>query len=389
MTVLFFFGTLRDRELLEIVLDRSVAPGEMRPARAPGFATHRLDGQAYPHLVEEQGGVAQGIVFEAGPDELARLDYFEEAEYGLTPIRVETDAGPVNAHYYRSTEKLRPGDGLWDYAAWQREGRAVAREAARELMAHYGHVPVEDMDRIWPGIMTRARMRARAMAAAPAAGRLRRVRGAGDVQSLAVGRPYTGFFAIEEHRLRHRLFDGGWSDEVSRTVVSIGDAVTVLPYDPRRDRVLLIEQFRAAMFARGDRCPWGIEAVAGRIDEETEAETAARREAREEAGVELGRLETVAAYYATPGYAAERITSFVGEADLCGAGGIHGLAREHEDIRAFTATLDEALAGVARGEIDNAPAILSLFWLAQHRERLRAAWASPAVAGVEAGAGGA
>jgi nudix-type nucleoside diphosphatase (YffH/AdpP family) len=241
--------------------------------------------------------------------------------------------------------------------------------------------------------MTRARMRARAKAATPAAGRLRRARGPGDVESRGVDRPYTGFFALEEHRLRHRLFDGGWSEEVSRTIVSIGDAVTVVPYDPRRDRVLLIEQFRAAMFARGDRCPWGIEAVAGRIDAEMDAETAARREAREEAGVELGRIETVAAYYTTPGYAAEQVTSLIGEADLGDAGGRFGVAHEHEDIRAFTVPLDEALAGVARGEIDNAPAILSLFWLARNRERLRAAWAGPAVtgavAGVEAGAGGA
>ncbi|HEX6102287.1 MAG TPA: gamma-glutamylcyclotransferase, partial [Alphaproteobacteria bacterium] len=246
MTALFFFGTLRDRHLLEIVLDRPVAEGELRPARAPGFAVRRLHGQAYPHLVEEAGAMAEGVVFDAGPDELARLDYFEEAEYGLTPISVETAAGPVEASYYRSTEKLRPGDGLWDYEAWRRGARDVAMEAARELMAHYGAVPVEDMDRIWPGIMIRARMRARAGAETPPAGRLRRPHGPGDVVSLGIARPYTGIFALEEHSLRHRRFDGSWSPEVERTVLSIGDAVTVLPYDPRRDRVLLIEQFRAA-----------------------------------------------------------------------------------------------------------------------------------------------
>jgi nudix-type nucleoside diphosphatase (YffH/AdpP family) len=242
------------------------------------------------------------------------------------------------------------------------------------------------MDRIWPGIMVRARMRARARATTPPAGRLRRVRGPDDVRSLGVGRPYTGFFALEEHRLRHRRFDGGWSEEVCRTILSVGDAVTVVPYDADRDRVLLIEQFRAAMFARGDRCPWGIEAVAGRIDAEMDAETAARREALEEAGVELGRVETVAAYYTTPGYAAERVTSLVGEADLGQAGGLYGVAHEDEDIRAFTVPLDDALAGVTRGEIDNAPAVLSLLWLALNRDRLRAAWSRPMVAGVEAGA---
>ena len=187
--------------------------------------------------------------------------------------------------------------------------------------------------------------------------------------------------------MRHRLFDGGWSDEVSRTVLCVGDAVTVIPYDARRDSVLLIEQFRAAMFVRGDRCPWAVEAVAGRIDAEMDAETAARREAREEAGVELGRMETIAAYYTTPGFAAEQVTSMVGEADLGSAGGLFGVAHENEDIRAFVVPLDGALAGVARGEIDNAPAILSLLWLGQNRQRLRAAWAAPAQTRVEAATG--
>ncbi|HET7409609.1 MAG TPA: gamma-glutamylcyclotransferase family protein, partial [Paracoccaceae bacterium] len=184
MTPLFFFGTLRDRELLEVVLDRAVAPDEMRPARAPDHAGRRLAGQAYPHLVEEPGAAAEGVVFRASDDELDRLAWFEEAEYGLAPIRAETADGPVQAHYFRATAKLQPGEGLWDIALWHREERAVAIEAARELMAHYGHFPVERMDEIWPGIMTRARMRARAKAAAPLGAGLRRPHGADDVEAL-------------------------------------------------------------------------------------------------------------------------------------------------------------------------------------------------------------
>ena len=377
MTPLFFFGTLRDRELLEILLDRPVDAGEMRPARAPGWAAKRLAGQDYPHLAEEPGSEAEGVVFDATAEELDRLAYFEEAEYGLRPIRVETASGPVEARYYRATGKVRPGDGPWDFEIWRREARPVALEAARELMAHCGVFPVERIDEVWPGIMIRARMRARAKAATPPASRLRRRHAAEEVQTLGVSRPWTGYFAIEEHRLRHRLFGGGWSQPISRTVMAVGDAVTVLPYDPARDLVLLIEQFRAPLLSRGDPCPWSIEAVAGRLDADTDAESCARREAREEAGLELGRIEQVAAYYTTPGFAAEQVTSFVGEADLGEAGGLHGIEGEHEDIRAFTATLDQALEGVETGEIGNAPAILSLLWLARNRQRLRAEWRRP------------
>ncbi len=345
MTALFFFGTLRDRELLEIVLDRPVAADELRPARADGYAARWLAGQDYPHLVEEPGAVAEGVVFIARPAELDRLDYFEEAEYGLTPIRVETDAGPVEARYYRSTGKVGAGEGhlgIRRMAARGTRGRhrggaradgTLWQPARRGDRRHLGrhHDPRADAC---------ARRRR-----GPPAGRLRRAHGPEDVESWRS----SGLTLPSLHWKSTGCAIGcstvAGPTRFSRTVVCVGDAVTVVPYDARRDAVLLIEQFRPAMFARGDRCPWGVEAVAGRIDREMDAETAARREAREEAGIALGRVETVAAYYATPGYAAEQITSLVGEADLGGAGGLFGLAHENEDIRAFIVPLDEALAG--------------------------------------------
>ena len=39
--------------------------------------------------------------------------------------------------------------------------------------------------------------------------------------------------AMEEHRLRHRRFDGAMSEPLDRAVFTSGDAVTVLPFDPR------------------------------------------------------------------------------------------------------------------------------------------------------------
>jgi nudix-type nucleoside diphosphatase (YffH/AdpP family) len=114
--------------------------------------------------------------------------------------------------------------------------------------------------------------------------------------------------------------------------------------------------------------------VAGRCDALEPPEATARREALEEAGLTLGRLERIAAYYPSPGIISEFITAFVGEADLSAAGGLHGLPDEHEDIRAVVVPLDAALAAVASGEIDNAPLILSLLWLARHQDRLRREW---------------
>ena len=375
MTSIFFFGSLRDAALLEIVLGRPVAPADIRAAEAPGHVAREMIGEAYPYLAAAPGHSASGVVVsDLSAEDLRRLEYFEEAEYGLAPITVRADGRDFEVQHFHSTDKVATTDREWDFATWQRHERAVALEAAAELMAHIDIVPMEEMDRIWHGIMIRARMRARAKAERPVAGRLRARRTAGDVISERVERPYTAYLALEQHRLRHRRFDGTMSESMERTVMTSGDAVTVVPFDPDGDRVMLIEQFRAPMFARGDACPWGIEAIAGRIDQETDDAACARREAMEEGGVELGALEVVARYYTTPGIAAEHITSFVGHARLDGEGGVYGVENEHEDIRAFTCTLDDAMAGVVSGEINNAPAIMTILWLQQHGDRLRREW---------------
>ena len=140
--------------------------------------------------------------------------------------------------------------------------------------------------------------------------------GAADVAPITRQFSYARFFGMEEHRLRHRRFDGTMSEKIDRAVFTSGDAITVLPFDPRAGTVLLIEQFRAGPHARRDPRPWSLETVAGRCDESEPPEATARREAREEANLELGRIERIAAFYPSPGIVAEHITAFVAEADL-------------------------------------------------------------------------
>jgi ADP-ribose pyrophosphatase len=147
----------------------------------------------------------------------------------------------------------------------------------------------------------------------------------------------------------------------------------VLPYDPQRDRVLLIEQFRIGPYVHGGS-PWQIEIVAGILHEGESPAELARREALEEAGCVLSsELLPVAAYYMSPGAVSEHMTLFCALTDLADAGGIHGLDDEDEDIRVHVPSFDEAMAWLAAGRIQNSPAIIALQWLALHRPRLRAA----------------
>lgn len=194
-----------------------------------------------------------------------------------------------------------------------------------------------------------------------------------DVEVLARETVYQGYFRVDRYTLRHRLFRGGWSRPIQRELFERGHAAAVLPYDPKRDRVLLIEQFRIGPYAHGGS-PWQIEIVAGILHEGESPAELARREALEEAGCVLSsELLPVAAYYMSPGAVSEHLTLFCALTDLADAGGIHGLEDEDEDIRVHVPSFDEAMAWLDAGRIQNSPAIIALQWLALHRSRLRAA----------------
>jgi len=184
--------------------------------------------------------------------------------------------------------------------------------------------------------------------------------------------PYAHFFGLEEYDVAWRRFDGAMSATVTRAAFVSGDAVTVLPYDPVRDRVLLVEQFRAGPLARGDAQAWQLEPIAGRVDPSETPEQAARREAEEEAGLHLTGLEEVARYYPSPGAVSEFLYSYVAVTDLPdGVAGVFGLAEEAEDIRGHLITLNHLLELVTTGEVQNAPLILTALWLQRERPRLR------------------
>ena len=76
-----------------------------------------------------------------------------------------------------------------------------------------------------------------------------------------------------------------------------------------------------------------------------------------------------------PGRQAEGVLfHHAAEADLAGAGGLHGLACEGEDIRTMVLGFDEAMAAVEAGAVNTAIALVSLLWLAANRQRLRDEW---------------
>lgn len=184
-----------------------------------------------------------------------------------------------------------------------------------------------------------------------------------DVNIYEKKRCFDGFFKIDRWWFDHKRFDGSVAESLMREIIIRDGAVAVLPYDPSRDEILLIEQLRVATIGKSES-PWLIELIAGVIDREGERlEEVAMREAKEEAGLCLTNMIPIYEYFNSAGGSSEKTYLFLALCALENAGGYYGLPEEHEDIHAFTLKREEAMAWLHEGKIVNASAIIALQWL--------------------------
>jgi ADP-ribose pyrophosphatase len=191
-----------------------------------------------------------------------------------------------------------------------------------------------------------------------------------DVQVVERRLLHKGFGVLTELRLRHRLFAGGMGRVIDREIYERRPFASVLLYDPDRDEVVMVEQFRAGAYLAGQG-PWLLEIVAGLLDGDEAPEEVCRREAIEEAGAQIGDLIQIARYMPSPGSNTEVCTIFCGLVDSTGAGGIFGLPEEGEDIRAVVmprALLERAFA---EGRVMDGKSVIAVQWLMLNHERLR------------------
>jgi ADP-ribose pyrophosphatase len=185
---------------------------------------------------------------------------------------------------------------------------------------------------------------------------------------------FQGYFRVDRFHIQHERFDGGWSRPFTREVFDRNGNVTgVLLFDPVRDKVVMIEQFRAGPLVGGES-PWITEIVAGIIDGHETPEQAARREALEETGCEVHELQKVAAYYSSPGGTSEHITLFAARTTAPAEGGIHGLPDEDEDIRVHVLDAAKAISLLYSNKIRDALTLIALQWFAMHHTELRSRW---------------
>ncbi len=172
---------------------------------------------------------------------------------------------------------------------------------------------------------------------------------------------YTGFFKMNKYTLKYKKYDGSWTDEIERELFGGAQVAAVLPYDPIKKEIVLIQQFRPGTISKNSE-NYLDEIVAGIIDPGEDAPTAARRECLEETGCEIRKLTPIQGYFPAPGSSESFYNLFLGEINSFSGERIMGLKTENEDILVKSYKLNEIRNKLDKGEITNGLTLIALQW---------------------------
>ena len=172
---------------------------------------------------------------------------------------------------------------------------------------------------------------------------------------------YSGFFSLNKFQFIHQKHDGEWTGKIEREIFSGCHVSTLLPYDPIRKEIVLIQQFRAGNLSRYDK-DYLYEIVAGIVDEGESPEKAARRECLEETGCIVTKTIPIQGYFPSPGSTEEYYDLFLGEINTFDGKRIMGLESENEDILVKSFKVSEVKKMLLEKKIKNGLTLVALQW---------------------------
>lgn len=173
---MFLFGSLMDRDLLEVVIERPSDHIRQESAVVHGFRRRRAEDEVFPILIpqpDDLGGdsVVDGQLMSGLTNaDLDRILFFEGEGYALRPLPILAAAGEsvteaprrrrTTARAFLSTGLHRDSGEAWRFDHWVANEKPLALMLAEELMAHYGVTPAEQItEGLWNDIKARCHSR--------------------------------------------------------------------------------------------------------------------------------------------------------------------------------------------------------------------------------------
>jgi len=176
---------------------------------------------------------------------------------------------------------------------------------------------------------------------------------------------HAGFRDFKAATLRHARLEGdGMIGPVRREYLHTGSVAVIIPYDPVRDSIVIIRQFRLAAALKTE-CGAALELPAGLVEPGETIDAAATRELTEETGLAPLAMESCFRMLAAPGLTDEHATIFLALVDASDLASSAGNADEDEDIRPILAKVDDLIAAVDDRRIENGYLIACAHWFAR------------------------
>ena len=172
---------------------------------------------------------------------------------------------------------------------------------------------------------------------------------------------YDGFFKMHEVTLKYQKYDGSWTNNIKRELFGGAQVSAVLPYDPIKKEIILIQQFRPGTISKNfDH--YLNEIVAGIIDKDEDPESAAVRECLEETGCKVKKLIPIQGYFPAPGSSESFYYLYLGEVETFKGSRIMGMENENEDIFVKSYKIEDVREKMKNGKFLNGLTLIALQW---------------------------
>ena len=172
---------------------------------------------------------------------------------------------------------------------------------------------------------------------------------------------HDGFFKMNEVTLKYKKYDGSWTSSIKRELFGGAQVSAVIPYDPIKKELVLIQQFRPGTISKNVG-NYLNEIVAGIIDVGENPESTAKRECLEETGCEVKKLIPIQGYFPAPGSSESFYHLFLGEIETFEGTRIMGLDKENEDILVKSYKIEDVKKQMKEGKILNGLTLIALQW---------------------------
>ena len=143
MTNIFLYGTLCDKELLEICLGRSLSSINLVSAKLENHSVFWVKNKNFPVIKFDHGSFAEGLaVLDLNEDDLKQLDFYEGGfNYELRKVSIILkDNGlsyknnTIYAYVYFNNDDKIEVDKRWNLDEWQFRYGLISRLVAEEYM---------------------------------------------------------------------------------------------------------------------------------------------------------------------------------------------------------------------------------------------------------------